>query len=52
MGLDLVVQHELQSRPRDLVLIDHVHPPLVDSLCRFNADLHVNLLKLAARNPS
>ena len=32
MGLDLVVQHELQGRAGDLIIVDHEYASLVDSL--------------------
>ena len=31
MGFDFIVQHELQCRARDLVIVDNEYPALIDS---------------------
>jgi hypothetical protein len=45
MSLDLVVQHELQCRTSDFVVIDNEHTPLIDGFCCFDTDLHVALVQ-------
>ena len=44
MGLDLIMQHELQRGAGDFVIIDDKHPPLVDGFRCLDANLHCYLL--------
>jgi hypothetical protein len=40
MRLDFVMQHELQRRAGDIVLVDHEHPSLVYGFGCLDTDLH------------
>jgi hypothetical protein len=41
VGLDFVMQHELERGAGDLVLVDHEYAPLVDGLGCLDTDLHL-----------
>jgi hypothetical protein len=47
MCFDFIMQHELQRRPCDLVMIDNEHAPLIDSFGSFNTDLHCVLARVS-----
>src|SRR5579875_3118682 len=44
MSFNLVVEHELQCRTRDFVLVDNEHTPLINSLGSFDTNLHYALV--------
>jgi hypothetical protein len=52
MGFDFVVQHELQRRTGDFVIVDNEHTPVIDGFRCFDTDLHVALAETRVPCPA